>query len=373
MNINRHNYEEYFILYMDNELGSEERRMVEEFVQLHPDLKEELEILQQFKLTPDTNIVFAGKDELLKGEEASSVTLSNYEEWLMLYTDNELDAEQKEVVEQFAAKNPVVQQELTLLLQTRLQPERVVFTNKESLYRREEKVRALPIRWWRAAAAILLIGSGITTAIIVNNKKSPGTSIEVAGLTNEKQKTTPVETVQPKNDAVATTKVQNEPAGSPATKNRQQDNNAPVYKQVNNPVAVTDNNTIIKNDAPEKNNAPVIADNSPSNNLPKPENNPYVNNNTSTDVAANTKTDIPEKNNKSTSLTDRVVTSPSAQPSDKRTASVNESDLNQGDGKKNKLRGLFRKVTRTFEKRTNIDPTDDDDRLLVGGLAIRLK
>ena len=371
MNINRHNYEESFILYMDNELGSEERRMVEEFVQLHPDLKEELEILQQFKLTPDTNIVFAGKNELLKGEEASSVTLSNYEEWLMLYTDNELDAEQKAAVEQFVAKNPAVQQELTLLLQTRLQPERVIFTNKESLYRREEKVRALPIRWWRAAAAVLLIGSGITTAIILNNKKSPGTSIEVAGVTNEKQKTTPVETVQPKKDAVAVTEVQDEPATNPSIKNRQQDNNTPAYKQANNPVAVTDNNTVIKNDAPEKNNVPVIADKSSSNNLPKPENNPYVNNKAVD--AAIAKTDIPEITNKTTSLTDRVVTSPSAQPSDYRTASVNESDLNQGDGKKNKLRGLFRKVTRTFEKRTNIDPTDDDDRLLVGGLAIRLK
>jgi hypothetical protein len=37
MNINRHNYEEFFILYMDNELGSEDRRLVEEFVQKHPE------------------------------------------------------------------------------------------------------------------------------------------------------------------------------------------------------------------------------------------------------------------------------------------------------------------------------------------------
>ena len=41
--------------------------------------------------------------------------------------------------------------------------------------------------------------------------------------------------------------------------------------------------------------------------------------------------------------------------------------------KKNKLRGFFRKVTRTFEKRTNIDATDGDDRLLVAGLSIKLK
>ena len=47
MQINRHNYEEYFILYMDNELGSTERRMVEDFVKLHPDLQEELDMLLQ--------------------------------------------------------------------------------------------------------------------------------------------------------------------------------------------------------------------------------------------------------------------------------------------------------------------------------------
>jgi hypothetical protein len=57
------------------------------------------------------------------------------------------------------------------------------------------------------------------------------------------------------------------------------------------------------------------------------------------------------------------------------TASTLEpSDLiEQPNGKKNKLRGFFRKVTRTFEKRTNIKATDDDDdRLLIAGLAIKL-
>ena len=33
MKLNRNNYEEYFILYMDNELDSDDRREVEAFVQ----------------------------------------------------------------------------------------------------------------------------------------------------------------------------------------------------------------------------------------------------------------------------------------------------------------------------------------------------
>ena len=64
-----------------------------------------------------------------------------------------------------------------------------------------------------------------------------------------------------------------------------------------------------------------------------------------------------------------IVTNPDTEPSPIY-AAVTETD--EDDGRKNKLRGFFRKVTRTFEKRTNIDPTDNDDRLLVGGLAIKL-
>jgi hypothetical protein len=41
-------------------------------------------------------------------------------------------------------------------------------------------------------------------------------------------------------------------------------------------------------------------------------------------------------------------------------------------GKNKKNRGLFRKAVRFFEKNTNINAANDD-RLLVGGLAIKLK
>ena len=140
MNITRHNYEEYFILYMDNELTPEECVMVEAFVQLHPDLKEELDLLLQYKFTPDTDIVFSGKEELLKGQTDSFVNLSNYEEYLLLYIDNELNPAQAAAVEQFAAENLAVKKELDLLRFTRLQPETDVFPDKASLYRKEERV-----------------------------------------------------------------------------------------------------------------------------------------------------------------------------------------------------------------------------------------
>ena len=51
---------------------------------------------------------------------------------------------------------------------------------------------------------------------------------------------------------------------------------------------------------------------------------------------------------------------------------VDNDPINEPSGNKNKLRGFFRKLTRTFEKNTNIKATDDEDRLLVGSLAIKL-
>ena len=61
MNIDRHNYEEYFLLYIDNELSVDQKKQVELFVQENPDLEEELVMLKQSRLIPDDSIVFDRK------------------------------------------------------------------------------------------------------------------------------------------------------------------------------------------------------------------------------------------------------------------------------------------------------------------------
>ena len=52
MNINRHNYESYFLLYVDNELSVQEIDALNLFIEDNADLKNELEILQQSILKP---------------------------------------------------------------------------------------------------------------------------------------------------------------------------------------------------------------------------------------------------------------------------------------------------------------------------------
>jgi len=191
MNINRHNYEEYFILYMDNELNSAERRMLEIFVQHNPDLEDELEVLLQSKLVPDNTIVFDGKEELLKMADSSAIDLTNYEEWLTLYIDNELSPEQKKQVESFIALHPQVQQEVSLLQKAKLQSEEIVFPYKESLYRRTEKVRVIQINWRRIAiAAILLLALSTTVIFVINNNKQPKSGLATTTSGNNKIKST---------------------------------------------------------------------------------------------------------------------------------------------------------------------------------------
>lgn len=382
MSITRHNYEEFFILYMDNELAPADRRMVEEFVQLHPDLKEELDLLLQFKLTPDTDVVFAGKEELMKGQAAPAINLSNYEEYLLLYTDNELSASEKTAVERFAAENLAVKKELDLLAFTRLQPETIEFPDKASLYRTEEKVRALPVRWWRAAAAILVLGLGLATVWMLNNKPAEES---VAGVNPGKSE---IKTTVPGN------KPETKEALAVTDDNKQapENNSAPV---VRNSTGVTNSittgaqknakNTLPLNNnlqQPDKNDAVATQqpDKKKGNNLPEPVYNPNVNNSNEAVLAVNP---VSSNNNAKGILTKQDVTnnntsSPNIKPGiDFAVAKNNDPAIDgSGDesgGRKNKLRGFFRKVTRTFEKRTNINPTDDDNRLLVGGLAIRLK
>jgi hypothetical protein len=65
----------------------------------------------------------------------------------------------------------------------------------------------------------------------------------------------------------------------------------------------------------------------------------------------------------------------------KQDASVNTKTENntdaiyasESDGKKNNLRSFFRKVTRNIEKRTGIDPADEDGKVMIAGLAVKLK
>src|SRR6476660_10216847 len=160
MNINRNTYEEFFLLYVDNELSQAERREVEAFVEENPDLRSELDMLKDVVLSPEEGLSY-NKETLFRHN--FPVTESNFEEYFVLYGDDELTREEKEHVEQFVYRHPQHQAEFEVILRAKMEPDNsIVYPNKETLYRHEKPERKVVyMQWWKiAVAAVLLLFLG---------------------------------------------------------------------------------------------------------------------------------------------------------------------------------------------------------------------
>jgi len=154
--ITRDNYEEFFLLYTDNELSGAERMEVERFVADHPDLQEEWEAILQTKLSPDTQLGFPDRSALLKPEIEGSAWTGD----LLSYIDGELDGKNTARIEAAILQQPLVERELAILRQTVVQPDlAVVFPGKDALYRTEKDRRIIPLPWLRAGIAAAVAGA----------------------------------------------------------------------------------------------------------------------------------------------------------------------------------------------------------------------
>lgn len=372
--ITRHNYEEYFILYLDGELDAAASREVEAFAALHPDLQAELNLLLQTRLQPDMDISFDGKESLLRSTVTGEINAGNYEEWFFLYIDNELTTQQRLQVENWLADQPGYAAELQVLLHTRLQPDTsIVFPDKQSLYRTETRVRT--IVWRRiaiAASLILAIGTGTWMLVRDENEQQPGRGMAITQPAGEQPRITPQNTGTVNTENVSHTGEQENtlrPEGPANTNSGSENTSTEPANSLYQPAVTNGNDRTTNNNTDNTktsdasfntNNNAVIAANTPNENAEDifvrpvaPESAPLTFSKEIKSVAA--------------------VTPANIQPLDNRIADGDAADeMDAEPAKKNKLRGFFRKVTRTFERTTNIKATDSDDRLLIGGVAIRL-
>src|SRR6185503_20125551 len=95
MNINRNNYEEYFLLYADNELTDSEKVEVIMFLKENKDLEEEFRMIHYTISKPDVSVTLGNKSFLHRENEESFINQKNYEEVFVLYHDNELTENEK--------------------------------------------------------------------------------------------------------------------------------------------------------------------------------------------------------------------------------------------------------------------------------------
>lgn len=336
------NYEEFFILYMDNELSGEQVRMVDEFLVANPDLKAEFEILMSTKL-PLEDFSFDKKDLL-----AENMKLTSVDEELLLYIDNELPADKKKTVELEIASNKDYQLQHQVLLQTKLDPsEKIEYPNKKELYRRTERVIGMKV-WMRVAAAVVIVAIGG----IIYLQTSPRT-ITTDGPTTANVKKNTVQQngtkkIEPANPEIKSSDILN-----------------------NNQVAVTNRSPKdkvqqeakkIEVKQEETNEQPLIAK------IETPQNEEPIERNRTTDVMFD--------GDKTIALTDyKDVNTGNVTSLDPDRTTIKWAPENDGEpsDRKGSIKGFLRKATRMIEKRTGIDPTNENGELLIGAVAINLK
>jgi hypothetical protein len=160
--INRNNYEDWLMLYLDNELTVAERHAVEAFAAGHPDVQEEWEALKETMLTPCTPPAMPGLERLLMPEMWNEEALNRQQQQLLMMADGELPVEEKGRLASEMADNPLLQKEWTLIQHSVLVKETPAeMPDKEKLYRQNEPSRIIPIgRILRFAAAASIIGFG---------------------------------------------------------------------------------------------------------------------------------------------------------------------------------------------------------------------
>lgn len=373
--INRNNYETYFLLYVDSELCSEEKAAVDRFVAENPDLAEELALLQSTLLQPEENLIFEGKEALLK-KEGQDISLNNYEEWFLLYTDNELSEAHKTQVELFVLQHPTLQREFEWLQQTRLPEEKLVFTNKEILYRKEASAKrpVVYMRWMRYAAAAAVIGI-MATVWMLAPTNTLKTTLKVEGAEPELVRTSDKSTDQAGNvepgsntnavdqnqvnqgvgDGYSTVKIIN--ADNQTVKASNKMNQGQVAASV-----VASNNPIIKmvETVPARNQGEALTVNSSVSNQP----------NTSVPLV-NTEKVVPvmaavEKPMLSETPEDKTETAP--EESKPVYTALDDSDEDKSlyigalEINKDRLRGLFRKAGNIFRSRAKQNEEDGRQR-----------
>ncbi len=364
MMITRNNYEEYFLLYTDNELSAAEKNAVEEFVNDNPDLRTELLTLQQLKMKPENDIIFNDKDLLLKETENTIIDQSNYEEYFLLYADNELSAGEMNMVERFLKNNPGLQQECSLLLKTKLEADNdIIFPGKEILYKKESR-RFVLLPWMRiAAAAVVLLLIGLFVAI--NVKKNIDSSM-VANNNNDKKGITKKladNKTETKNSTVVT---------SSAIDSL---NRANTSKQ-----KLAINRTMIKMQSKKNIISPATQIDQ------KQSGDSIVNNDQAETFAANIKmsrsvekiTDAKRIDivaPKTVVLNAADLSAPAQSNNEIADNNIDSEDklyIANTSAKKNRLRGFFRKVSRAFNKTTHVGD-ENNDAILIGSFRVALK
>lgn len=160
MNINRNNYEIYFLDYWEKQLSPQEVADLLVFLENNPDLKTEFQDFDDVSLTPDTSIVFNSKEVLKKQNTVAvnKINEFNYEQYFIDHVEKQLDEQQKSDLKLFLQKNKHLNKEFELFKQTILKPDNSkIFEDKSSLYQKKIFIYNRRFIYYAVSAAALIL------------------------------------------------------------------------------------------------------------------------------------------------------------------------------------------------------------------------
>lgn len=146
-----------------------------------------------------------------------TITLDNYEEYLLSYIDGELDGPQTAALMAFLAGHPALRDELKALESTKLdRTGGPVFPDKALLYRSMAPRRSHASAWktLRWAAAAVLVGLAVGYGVLKSGRQLPGEPVVAPTVTTRKAMGPTPATPAAREKAVSRTPVP--PAAQPA-------------------------------------------------------------------------------------------------------------------------------------------------------------
>jgi hypothetical protein len=363
MTINRNNYEEFFLLYVDNELSAPGKNAVDAFLIENPDLQEEMLMLQQSILIPDA-AVFADKENLFKQETIDS----DLQQQLLLMLDNELDKSTKEKLAGLTKKDETVKKEWELLQQTKLSAEhKIIFEDKAILYK-QEGGRVIAARWWRIAAAAVVIGFGVWGVLNYSNRSgSIQPVIETVNKNSGKPSATPVVPGSENEQPVAEDKSSSVDVNTAV-------NETKAAEQIKSAIPAKTKNTVgadnkQKGASPKQSDAIAKHQEIKTNNLPTPLENINNRSSNNNEVAIVTPSDNNNKINNNNASQGNDVTQPTETTTTNefavQTNYIDSDSESEEDNKnrKSKIGGFFKKIKRVVERKTNTKSGDNSIRI----------
>lgn len=159
-NIGIHNYEEHIVNYLDGKLNPVEAAELFLFLEIHPELGEDLDELREMTVEPDLNIVYDFKDvlKLSHDTDAQQISAENYLYYFTAFVEGDLSQNGMNAVDKFVDQNPGYKTDLLLLKECKIQPSQAtVYPNKSELKKKAGIIIPMSIRWAAVAASLLIL------------------------------------------------------------------------------------------------------------------------------------------------------------------------------------------------------------------------